>query len=168
MLLSFLSCPSFLPSFLLSSKDRYIDSVELVRLNSTTLVVRPDMPVGIRRFSVPFATVRALKAWFLAAFVSKMCQHVRLLTERTAASRAKVSLNLIGLPRPRLLNVPCKRQANHRPSQYACLRFVRRISENTISISNCDSETLSTVFKGLFVVGWTRVSTYTQSLNSVK
>ena len=137
--LSFL--PSFLPSFLsylhLPLLPRHPDSIELVRLYSTTLMIRPDVPVGVGRFSVSFAAVWTLKPWLLAAFVSKMCQHVRLLTKRAATSRTKVSLNLLRLSRPRLLNVPCKRQANHRRYQYAWSAQSARcvVSESTISVA---------------------------------
>lgn len=98
-----------------------LGSVEFVRLNPATLVIRSDMPVGVGRFSVPFAAVRALEPRLLPALVSEMGQHVRLLAERAATPRAKVSLNLIRLTRPRrsrrLLRVSCKRQADHRPGK---------------------------------------------------
>lgn len=108
-------------SFFFSFLFFLLGSVEFVRLNPATLVIRSDMPVGVGRFSVPFAAVRALEPRLLPALVSEMGQHVRLLAERAATPRAKVSLNLIRLTRPRrsrrLLRVSCKRQADHRPGK---------------------------------------------------
>lgn len=109
-------------SFLGWTRATNTSLIEFVRLYPATLVIRSDMPVGVGRFSVPFAAVRALEPGLLPALVSEMGQHVRLLAERAATPRAKVSLNLIRLIRPsrlprRLLRVSCKRQADHRPGK---------------------------------------------------
>lgn len=112
---------SLLIFFFFLGWTRATSLIEFVRLYPATLVIRSDMPVGVGRFSVPFATVRALEPRLLPTLVSEMGQHVRLLAERAATPRAKVSLNLIRLIRPRLprrlLRVSCKRQADHRPGK---------------------------------------------------